>query len=59
MHCSELTSAKGVQRLQALVDLNLSSNSLISMQGVEALYKLQHLDLSCNKIQKIGSLKML
>jgi Leucine-rich repeat (LRR) protein len=59
MHCNELTSPKGIQRLPNLEDLNLSSNNLITMQGVEVLYKLTHLDLSCNKIQKLCSLKML
>ena len=58
MHCNDLTSLSGIQKLP-LVDLNLSSNSLLSMAGVEGLYKLRYLNLSCNKLQSITCLKLL
>ena len=50
MHCNEFTSLKGINILQNLLEINLSSNNLISMAGIESLYKLEYLNLSCNKI---------
>lgn len=35
MHCSELTSLKGVEAYTNLTDLNASSNNLLSMNGLE------------------------
>ena len=41
------------------MELNVSSNSLLSMSGLEDLNKLEHLNLSCNKItQIIGTMQM-
>lgn len=57
MHCNDLTSLKGIEKLTNLIELNLSSNNIMSMAGIEPLYKLTYLNLSCNKIQKIFSLK--
>ena len=49
-HPHEFTSLKGINILQNLLEINLSSNNLISMAGIESLYKLEYLNLSCNKI---------
>jgi len=35
MHCSELTSLKGIEAFSNLIDLNVSSNNLLSMNGLE------------------------
>ncbi len=35
MHCSELTSLKGIEAYSNLIDLNASSNNLLSMNGLE------------------------
>ena len=50
MHCNELTSLKGINVFQNLVDLNISSNNLITMSGLETIMQLQTVNLSCNKI---------
>lgn len=48
MHCSELTSLKGLESFTNLIDLNVSSNNLLSMNGLEQQSQLQVLNLSCN-----------
>ena len=35
MHCSELTSLKGLDAFSQVTDLNASSNNIISMAGVD------------------------
>ncbi len=42
-----------------MLDLNLSSNSLISMAGLENLTQVRSLNLSCNKLTQIFSLSQL
>jgi len=50
MHCSRLTSMKGVSLFVNLRELNLSSNGLLSMSFLEGLKNLEVLNLSCNKL---------
>ena len=41
------------------MELNVSSNSLLSMSGLEDLNKLEHLNLSCNKITQIIGIRQM
>ena len=56
MHCSSLTSLKGIERISGVRELNLSSNNILSMAGIEELHSLVELNISCNKLQQIHSL---
>jgi len=35
MHCSDLTTLKGIEQFTNLIDLNVSSNNLLSMNSME------------------------
>ena len=43
-------TSTGVNQLVNLVDLNVSSNCLVSLDGLQSLTKLQRIDLSYNMI---------
>ena len=53
MHCSQLTELRGLHLFPNLVELNASSNSVLTMSGLESLQRLTNLNLSCNKITQI------
>ena len=50
MHCSRLTSMKGVSLFVNLRELNLSSNGLLSTGFLDGVKNLEILNLSCNKL---------
>jgi hypothetical protein len=58
MHCTTLTSMKGIAAFVHLRELNLSSNSLLSMSALFEMgsLRLEVLNLSCNKLTQLHSL---
>ena len=54
MHCSRLTSMKGVSLFVNLRELNLSSNGLLSTSFLDGIKHIEVLNLSCNKLSQIG-----
>eukprot|EP00347_Sterkiella_histriomuscorum_P016960 403351196 len=56
MHCTLLTSLKGIYQFSKVKELNLSSNGLMSMQFLDSLSSVEVLNLSCNKITQVFNL---
>ncbi|TNV86320.1 hypothetical protein FGO68_gene14015 [Halteria grandinella] len=61
MHCTGLSSMKGVTLFPQLRELNLSSNSIMSLnplleQGGMVQFKIESLNLSCNKLTQLMSI---
>lgn len=56
MHCSRLESMQGIEQLNQLRDLNLSSNAILRIEGLHDMSQLRILNLSCNNIRVINGL---
>jgi len=59
MHCSKLSTVKGIENLIELIELNLSSNKIIDIVDLNFLSKLRILNLSCNLITSIPNFNRL
>ncbi|XP_005042320.2 PREDICTED: leucine-rich repeat and coiled-coil domain-containing protein 1 [Ficedula albicollis] len=58
-HCNLITKIQGLDHLQNLQHLDLSSNQIRRIEGLGSLAKLRSLSLSCNLLTKVEGLEKL
>ncbi len=59
LHGNRIADLEGIQHLQYLTDVNLSSNTLHSVQGLQTLTALTSINLASNRLQSLDGLQSL